>query len=209
MFPHAERFERWLRRRSPHAATPIHDLNDLKLFFAWAGKPPACITLQDIDAYVPTGGFAPTTPANLAMPWPPSTGAWSLSARSTTSLTPSPATHWLTRSSPSSRHSFFTTYSFHGTLWRHLHRLKAMRKRKLLQKALSNPQNLRFKEMIALIELFGFRLSRVKGSHHIFVHPDVQELINIQDVGGQAKPYQVRQFLKLVERYDLEPGDEE
>jgi predicted RNA binding protein YcfA (HicA-like mRNA interferase family) len=84
-----------------------------------------------------------------------------------------------------------------------------MRKRKLLQKALTNPQNLRFREMIALVELFGFRLSRVKGSHHIFVHPDVQELINIQDVGGQAKPYQVRQFLKLVERYDLEPGDEE
>jgi predicted RNA binding protein YcfA (HicA-like mRNA interferase family) len=84
-----------------------------------------------------------------------------------------------------------------------------MRKRKLLQKALSNPQNLRFKEMVTLVELFGFRLSRVKGSHHIFVHPDVRELINIQDVGGQAKPYQVRQFLKLVERYDLEPGDEE
>jgi predicted RNA binding protein YcfA (HicA-like mRNA interferase family) len=83
-----------------------------------------------------------------------------------------------------------------------------MRKRKLLQKALSNPQNLRFKEMVTLVELFGFRLSRVKGSHHIFVHPDVRELINIQDVGGQAKPYQVRQFLKLVERYDLEPGDE-
>jgi hypothetical protein len=37
----------------------------------------------------------------------------------------------------------------------------------------------------------------------------MQELINIQDVGGQAKPYKVRQFLKLVERYNLEPGDEE
>ena len=84
-----------------------------------------------------------------------------------------------------------------------------MRKRKLLLKALSSPQNLRFKEMVALVEAFGFHLSRVKGSHHIFVHPDVRELINIQDVGGQAKPYQVRQFLKLVERYNLELGDEE
>ena len=54
MFPHAARFERWLRRRSPHAATPIHHLNDLKLFFAWAGKSPAAITLHGIDAYVPT-----------------------------------------------------------------------------------------------------------------------------------------------------------
>jgi predicted RNA binding protein YcfA (HicA-like mRNA interferase family) len=84
-----------------------------------------------------------------------------------------------------------------------------MKKSKLLQKALTSPRNVRFKEMVALVEAFGFRLSRVKGSHHIFVHPDVRELINIQDVGGQAKPYQVRQLLKLVERYNLELGDEE
>ena len=67
----------------------------------------------------------------------------------------------------------------------------------------------RFKEMITLVEAFGFRLSRVKGSHHIFVHPQVQELINLQDVDGRAKAYQVRQFLQLVERYNLELGDEE
>ncbi len=83
-----------------------------------------------------------------------------------------------------------------------------MKKRKLLYKALTNPQGLRFSEMVTLVESFGFRLSRVKGSHHIFVHPQVQELVNIQDVNGQAKPYQVRQFLKLIERYNLELGDE-
>jgi hypothetical protein len=43
----------------------------------------------------------------------------------------------------------------------------------------------------------------VSGSHHIFARPDVPELINLQAVRGQAKPYQVRQFLKLVERYGL------
>jgi hypothetical protein len=104
MFPHAARFERWLRRRSPHAATPIHHLNDLKLFFAWAGDPPAASTLHDIDAYVPTEGFAPTTATSSATQCPQSTGGWSLSARSITFLTPSPARHWLTWSSPSSRH---------------------------------------------------------------------------------------------------------
>jgi len=41
---------------------------------------------------------------------------------------------------------------------------------------------------------------------HIFVHPDVPKLVNLQDVNGAAKPYQVRQFLKLTERYDLRPG---
>lgn len=79
-----------------------------------------------------------------------------------------------------------------------------MKKEKLLLKALNRPHNLRFKEMVTLIEAFGFRLSRVKGSHHIFVHPQVEELINIQEVKGQVKPYQVRQFLRLVEQYNLE-----
>jgi predicted RNA binding protein YcfA (HicA-like mRNA interferase family) len=67
---------------------------------------------------------------------------------------------------------------------------------------------MRFDEMVALAEAFGFHLSRVKGSHHIFVHPQVRELVNLQNVGGKAKPYQVRQFLRLVERYNLTMGDE-
>jgi predicted RNA binding protein YcfA (HicA-like mRNA interferase family) len=83
-----------------------------------------------------------------------------------------------------------------------------MKRRKLLQKALFSPQNVRFGEMVALAEAFGFRLSRVKGSHHIFVHPQVRELINLQDVDGKAKPYQIRQFLRLVERYNLTMEDE-
>ena len=59
-----------------------------------------------------------------------------------------------------------------------------------------------------IVKAFGFRLSRIKGSHHIFVHPQVRELVNLQNVGGKAKPYQVRQFLHLVERYNLTMGDE-
>jgi len=47
--------------------------------------------------------------------------------------------------------------------------------------------------------VFGFRRARQRGSHHTFVHPDVAELVNLQDVSGVAKPWQVRQFLKLVE----------
>jgi predicted RNA binding protein YcfA (HicA-like mRNA interferase family) len=83
-----------------------------------------------------------------------------------------------------------------------------MKRRKLLQKALSSPKNVRFNQMVMLVEAFDFRLSRVKGSHHIFVHPKVQELVNLQNVGGKAKPYQIRQFLRLVERYNLTMEDE-
>lgn len=33
----------------------------------------------------------------------------------------------------------------------------------------------------------------------------VPNLVNLQDVAGTAKPYQVRQVLRLLERYDLHP----
>ena len=83
-----------------------------------------------------------------------------------------------------------------------------MNKRKILEKALAGSKNIRFSDMVKLVEGFGFRLSRVSGSHHIFVHPQVEELVNLQEVDGKAKPYQIRQFLGLVERYNLELGDE-
>ena len=59
-----------------------------------------------------------------------------------------------------------------------------------------------------LAEALGFELSRTSGSHHIFTHPAIPELVNLQEVGGMAKAYQVRQLLKLVERYNLTLGDE-
>jgi hypothetical protein len=84
-----------------------------------------------------------------------------------------------------------------------------MNPRKLLKKALSSPANLRFEEACALARAFGFHLSRVRGSHHIFAHPSVRELLNLQEVGGGAKAYQVRQLLDLVERYNLSLGGKE
>jgi len=83
-----------------------------------------------------------------------------------------------------------------------------MNKYKLLQKLLSGSKNIRFAEIIECAELFGFRLSRINGSHHIYIHPDVPKLINLQDVNGKAKPYQVNQLLQLIERYNLQMESE-
>ena len=74
---------------------------------------------------------------------------------------------------------------------------------KLLQKALASAGNLRFEEACALARAFGFHLSRVKGSHHIFARENVPELLNLQEVNGIEKSYLVRQFLSLVERFNL------
>ena len=87
-------------------------------------------------------------------------------------------------------------------------RVAQMNALKLLKKALSSPANLRFEEACALARAFGFHLSRVNGSHHIFARAGVAELLNLQEIDGKAKPYQVKQLLGLVERYNLSLGNE-
>ena len=79
-----------------------------------------------------------------------------------------------------------------------------VRPQKLLQRLASGSvSNVSFEDMCALVEAFGFELKRVSRSHHIFVHPNVTELVNLQEVDGQAKPYQIRQVLRPVERCSL------
>jgi len=44
----------------------------------------------------------------------------------------------------------------------------------------------------------------VKGSHHIFTHEDVVEILNLQPrAGGSAKPYQVKQVRTVITAYGL------
>jgi len=79
-----------------------------------------------------------------------------------------------------------------------------MNRRQLLQKlTLGNYQNVAMSDFVNLMEGFGFSLLRTRGSHKIYGRPDVDEIINVQNVKGQAKPYQIRQFLRLVERYNI------
>ena len=67
--------------------------------------------------------------------------------------------------------------------------------------------NIRFRQLLRLCAQF-FGEPRIRGSHHIFTHPDISELLNLQEVRGEAKPYQIRQFLRLVERYNLKLREE-
>jgi predicted RNA binding protein YcfA (HicA-like mRNA interferase family) len=86
-----------------------------------------------------------------------------------------------------------------------------VKKSKILKKILSGSRNVRFSECTTLIESFGFASERISGSHHIYTHPDVPQAISVQpDENGQAKPYQMKQFTKLIEKYalQLEEGDE-
>lgn len=84
-----------------------------------------------------------------------------------------------------------------------------MRRRALLKRLAQGAlHNVSFADLRSLAEGFGFRLQRVSGSHHVFTHPGIPEQVNLQEVRGEAKPYQIRQLLRLIERYNLRLEDE-
>jgi hypothetical protein len=64
-------------------------------------------------------------------------------------------------------------------------------------------RNVGFDEFCRLVEVFGFELRRVSGSHHIYRHVSVPRPLSLQPRGGEAKPYQIRQFLEAVEQHGL------
>jgi predicted RNA binding protein YcfA (HicA-like mRNA interferase family) len=85
-----------------------------------------------------------------------------------------------------------------------------MNRRRLLKFLIEgNLNNISFSDFINLVADFGFTRLRTKGSHHIYCHPHISELVNIQNVKGEVKPYQARQFLRLVERYNIKMEPEQ
>jgi len=44
--------------------------------------------------------------------------------------------------------------------------------------------------------------------HQIYIHPALQGLLNLQNVKGRAKPYQVKQLLQMIEHHNLKMEDE-
>ena len=79
-----------------------------------------------------------------------------------------------------------------------------MRPEKLLERlAGGSLHNVAFADLCRLAEALGFRLDRVRGGHHIYVNRELSVRMNLQDRHGEAKPYQIRQLLAVVEEYNL------
>lgn len=75
---------------------------------------------------------------------------------------------------------------------------------KLYARLLTNPrQNIAFRDFEKLLRAFGFELARTKGSHRQYVHPKVPRPLPVQPEAKDAKPYQIREFLELIEEYSL------
>ena len=75
---------------------------------------------------------------------------------------------------------------------------------KLYQQLLaSTSRSISFRDFERLLRAFGFELDRTVGSHRQYVHPAIHRAFPVQPSGKDAKRYQVREFLELVERYAL------
>ena len=68
---------------------------------------------------------------------------------------------------------------------------------------LNNQKNVKYNDFAVILEAFKFYRTKGEGSHGIYKNDAVKEIINIQNVNGEAKPYQIRQFFSLIEKYNL------
>ncbi|MBC8098625.1 MAG: type II toxin-antitoxin system HicA family toxin [Armatimonadetes bacterium] len=82
-----------------------------------------------------------------------------------------------------------------------------VKKQKRYQRMINDQKNISFNDFVFIILAFGFKQNRVTGSHHIYDHPDVPQSVSVQPDGNQAKPYQIRQFLRLIKKYNLTMTD--
>lgn len=84
-----------------------------------------------------------------------------------------------------------------------------MKPRKAWEALLAGRRTLPFDDFARLLLAFGFSHKRTRGSHHIYVHRRARRPLSVQPRGGEAKGYQVAQFMAMVEEYGLTMEDEQ
>ncbi|HVA66129.1 MAG TPA: type II toxin-antitoxin system HicA family toxin [Elusimicrobiota bacterium] len=77
-----------------------------------------------------------------------------------------------------------------------------MKNGKLLGRIRRKRQNVRFDDFVRLVKAVGFKEDRQAGSHRMF-HHECGAVLNLQQERGEAKPYQIKQFIEMVDSYGL------
>ena len=62
--------------------------------------------------------------------------------------------------------------------------------------------NVPFEGLRSLLGWLGFD-EHIRGSHHIFNRTGIEEILNLQPKGTQAKAYQVKQVRQVILKYRL------
>lgn len=86
-----------------------------------------------------------------------------------------------------------------------------VRKTELLLRVRNNPKNVRFSDLVTLVEDAGFVLVRQRGtSHRRYLHLETGTYLNLQpDTNGMAKRYQVTQAIEAIDSVGLTVGKDE
>ncbi|MCZ6876417.1 MAG: type II toxin-antitoxin system HicA family toxin [bacterium] len=67
---------------------------------------------------------------------------------------------------------------------------------------LVSPANIPFAGPCHLLQRLGFA-ERIRRSHYVFTKEGVEQILNLQPKGRQAKPYQVKQVRRVILKYHL------
>lgn len=72
----------------------------------------------------------------------------------------------------------------------------------------SSKITLSFREFEQLIRAFGFTFDRQRGSHRTYTHPACKRPLVVQPKKDDAAaPYQVREFIAMIEEFQLSLDD--
>ena len=71
----------------------------------------------------------------------------------------------------------------------------------LLREAYRSP--IAFRDFEKLLKAYDFTLARTTGSHRQYTHSKMPRSFPVQPEGKDAKRYQVRELLALIDQYDL------
>jgi predicted RNA binding protein YcfA (HicA-like mRNA interferase family) len=75
---------------------------------------------------------------------------------------------------------------------------------KLIDAIRNNPRDVRFDDACKMAEWLGFVWKGGKGSHRSFARKREPTILNFQSHGGRIKPYQGRQLVDMIEKYEDE-----
>lgn len=77
-------------------------------------------------------------------------------------------------------------------------------RKKRLARIRNNPMDVRFDEACATAVDIGFCHCGGSGSHRAYSRPGEPVQLNFQDRDGKIKPYQARQLIEMMEKYEDE-----
>ncbi len=73
-------------------------------------------------------------------------------------------------------------------------------KEKKLKKLEQNPKNTRYDNLKTILEQFGYKLTRITGSHHIFKKEN--KYINFPVHNNKVKTIYIKKILKQIQKYE-------